>query len=339
MVAVTRAAFGVPRVVIGGALPSGKGPFCCTLRPVDRFGLFVDAGYLLMAGGSLCVNAESRTEVVCDYAGIHKALVDYAADHCGLPVFRTYWYDGAPGVHRVPTTDHLAISRFRLLKLRLGRIIQNQQKGVDSMIYRDMTTLAREKAISVAYLLSGDEDLREGVVSAQDLGVQVFLLGVPDSNQSFTLINECDHHLLPDEEFWNPHFSRSIQASPSTAPALTIAVPADAETDDEDARSAGHTFCDLWLQSADPETAQLVLEAEPILPKDVDAPLLRSAEGAIGALSGREYLRRVVRNGFRERLRQILSTPDGTTSNDAPGDPTPPSATPPATAQSPPARP
>lgn len=57
-------------------------------------------------------------------------------------------------------------------------------------------TLARERAISDAFLLSGDEDLREGVRAAQDMGVRVTLIGIEAQgdkwNQSKQLVNEAD---------------------------------------------------------------------------------------------------------------------------------------------------
>ena len=81
------------------------------------------------------------------------------------------------------------------VKLRLGRInAKNQQKGVDALIYRDLTTLARERAICDAFLLAGDEDLREGVKAAQDMGVRVTLIGIDQ--------NEPLRHTAR-EAFWN----------------------------------------------------------------------------------------------------------------------------------------
>ena len=65
------------------------------------------------------------------------------------------------------------------MKLRLGRLnTNNQQKGVDALIYRDLMTLASERAVTDAFLISGDEDLREGVKAAQDRGVRVVLVGI-----------------------------------------------------------------------------------------------------------------------------------------------------------------
>jgi hypothetical protein len=75
-------------------------------------------------------------------------------------MLRVYWYDGAPDA--IPLSDHLAIAKLTNVKLRLGRLTRGEQKGVDWLIIRDLMTLARERAIATALLVSGDEDLREG---------------------------------------------------------------------------------------------------------------------------------------------------------------------------------
>ncbi|MCL6554066.1 MAG: hypothetical protein K6W08_13230 [Firmicutes bacterium] len=61
-----------------------------------------------------------------------------------------------------------------------------------------MLTLSRERAIARAYLLAGDEDLREAVVSCQGMGVQVVLMGVASTkpNQSGSLRREADESLI-----------------------------------------------------------------------------------------------------------------------------------------------
>jgi uncharacterized LabA/DUF88 family protein len=79
---------------------------------------------------------------------------------------------------------------------------------VDALIYRDLMTLARERAICHAYLVAGDEDLREGVVAAQDMGVRVVVMGIPATkgkNQSEAPIREADEHLLLDREMLRKH--------------------------------------------------------------------------------------------------------------------------------------
>ena len=144
---------------------------------MDRCAVFVDAGYLYAEGGKLSGIGPSRRDVRLDALRANEFLVGLATTACRLPVLRTYWYDGARD--RIPTAEHQAISDLPNVKLRLGRLNQrHQQKGVDALIYHDLMTLARERAVSAAYLLSGDEDLREGVRAAQEIGVRVTLVGI-----------------------------------------------------------------------------------------------------------------------------------------------------------------
>lgn len=182
---------------------------------MDRHALFIDAGYLLMAGGEVCVGAQRRAEIACDVPQLVSALAKFTEADSGLPLLRTYWYDGASGPDGQPSTDQYRVAGIPNLKLRLGRIVARSQKGVDSLIMRDMMTLARERAVATMYLLSGDEDLREGVVAAQDMGVRVVLVGLPPatrSRQSFRLINECDDAHALDKDFWTPFFTPTVPA-------------------------------------------------------------------------------------------------------------------------------
>lgn len=273
---------------------------------MDRFGLFVDAGYLLASGGDLCCQTKRRHEIQCDYERVHRALVDRAQDECGLPHLRTYWYDGGLGPHSQPTVDQLAIAGLPRVKVRLGRVINGQQKGVDSMITRDLMTLARERAIAVAYLLSGDEDLREGVLAAQELGVQVILLGVTARtgvNQSFTLINECDGHDILDRAFLSAYFGRREADERIPSPLQPVA---EGGTEDEVASNVGRRFAEQWYPTVEPRTARLVASRFPSVPRDIDAIMLRTAEATLGSLKEREDLRRVVRNAFIDRLSRLL---------------------------------
>jgi len=219
---------------------------------VDRSAIFVDAGYLLAEGGRLTCGTTSRAGFHCDYAALAAALARWVRNHSGgLETLRTYWYDGA--ARGIPTADHERIGGLSYVKVRLGRVSQGQQKGVDALIYRDLMTLARERAIARAYLLSGDEDLREGVVAAQDMGVQVVLLGVPTqqrTNQSAALVREADEHVVLEKDFWAPFFSQPEEAGMLDAIA---AGPGEAQT-------AGRAFAIDWLASVDEPSVVALLD-------------------------------------------------------------------------------
>ena len=146
----------------------------------------------------------------------------WSCANCKLPVLRTYWYDGAK--RGIPTQAQQAVASLPNVKLRLGRInFQNQQKGVDALIYRDLMTLARERAICEAFLLAGDEDLREGVRAAQDQGVRVTVIGIPPAqraNQSEELRMEADENLSLDRAQLSPLFALTRVPSVPSARAV-----------------------------------------------------------------------------------------------------------------------
>jgi uncharacterized LabA/DUF88 family protein len=256
---------------------------------MDRSAIFVDAGYLLAAGGSLTCGTSSRAAFSCDYKGLATRLSGWVDEHNGgrFKTLRTYWYDGA--INAVPTSDHERIGGLPYVKVRLGRLIRNEQKGVDALIYRDLMTLARERAITCAYLLSGDEDLREGVVAAQDMGVQVVLLGVPSSraNQSAALIREADEHVVLPKEHWEDHFtSTAAAANPTATP-----TPAAAQT-------AGRAFAISWAQKATSADLDELLSGEPRVPSEIDVAMLVDAEKIVGPLRDRQDLKRELRAAF-----------------------------------------
>jgi hypothetical protein len=231
-----------------------------------------------------------------------------------MPSLRTYWYDGA--VRGVPTADHELIGGFAYVKVRLGRVVHGEQKGVDALIYRDLMTLARERAIARAYLLSGDEDLREGVVAAQDMGVQAVLLGIPTSqraNQSAALIREADEHVVLDKGFWDPFFSRhepdtaeeatdtQVKAEPRK-PEAAVAGAAEAQT-------AGRAFAVRWINETSPEEANELLGKFPRIPGELDLALLVDAEKTLGSLRKRQDLKHEVRGAFWGALKAGAPAP------------------------------
>jgi uncharacterized LabA/DUF88 family protein len=257
---------------------------------MDRCAIFVDAGYLLSAGGWLCCN-QPRAGTRCDYKAVTETLRTWCSTDAGLPVLRLYWYDGAPNL--VPSPDHNQLAALTEVKVRLGRVTGGEQKGVDSRIVRDLITLSRERAMETAYLLSGDEDLREGVAEAQDVGVRVVLLGLPPtrrSRQSYTLIAEADKHVVLDKEFWVPFFSPAAPATllpapppaPLTAPVELPAppsspAPADGDLVDEAAREYARASI-----AGDEGRRRTLLDGRPAIPREIDVGLLQAVSARLG---------------------------------------------------------
>jgi hypothetical protein len=162
---------------------------------MTRVAIFVDAGYLF-AQGSVALTGEKRARPDCrlNETAVLAALAEVAKAKCdGVRVLRTYWYDAAP--RSGPTAHHTSLAGTDYVKLRLGAMNGvGQQKGVDSLIVTDLIELARNRSISDAVLLSGDEDVRVGVQLAQNFGVAVHLIGIYPArgSQSAALRQESD---------------------------------------------------------------------------------------------------------------------------------------------------
>lgn len=161
---------------------------------MGRSAIFVDAGYLFAQGSVLLTGTRQGREMMS--LDIPKAVAELKAvaqTRCDLPLLRIYWYD-AMRLGR-PTPEQVSLADADDIKVRLGQInAAGEQKGVDALIITDLAELARNQAITDAVLVSGDEDVRVGVVLAQQFGVRVHLIGIQPSrsNQSRSLMQEAD---------------------------------------------------------------------------------------------------------------------------------------------------
>ena len=162
---------------------------------MSRVGVFVDAGYLF-AQGSIALTGAKQERRHADLKqnrllGLLQSVAFQQSE--GRELLRIYWYDGV--LRTGPTAQQQNMAGADNVKLRLGLINEyGQQKGVDSLIVTDLVELSRNRAISHALLLAGDEDVRIGVEIAQSLGVRVHLLGIEPSrgSQANTLLSEVD---------------------------------------------------------------------------------------------------------------------------------------------------
>jgi uncharacterized LabA/DUF88 family protein len=274
---------------------------------MDKSAVLVDAGYLLAQGGLVTCGTKRRAEFDCAYEPLISALTDLAGDHCGLQALRLYWYDGAR--ERIPTSDHLRIGNLPYVKVRLGRIGQDgRQKGVDALVYRDLMTLARERAISRAYLVSGDEDLREGVVAAQDLGVQVVVVGLARSSTSSTsqsreLIREANEHIVLAPDFLGQFFSRPEAIDP------------DKDVSHTALEKTGRELGAQWSASATQSEIQAILEQNS-LPREIDAQLLKDATRALEISRIPDEVVRDLRAAFRSSVERALKKSGGVAPTD-----------------------
>jgi uncharacterized LabA/DUF88 family protein len=159
---------------------------------LDRTAIFVDAGYVFASGSKLVAGDKlARSQLRLDHEVLLTLLVGLAAELTALPLLRIYWYDGASGA---ANPAQVALSYRPTVKLRLGLVTERGQEGVDELMALDLVTLARNRAMADALLLSGDDDLRPAVEQAQELGVRVHLLGIPKAreNQAAALVQAAD---------------------------------------------------------------------------------------------------------------------------------------------------
>jgi uncharacterized LabA/DUF88 family protein len=161
---------------------------------MERVAVFVDAGYLFAQGSvALTGTKQGRQYLSLSIPDVLAALRGVATQQTQLPLLRVYWYD-AIRLGR-PTTEQMALADSADIKIRLGQVnAAGEQKGVDALIVTDMAELARNRAMADAVLVSGDEDVRVGVMLAQQFGVRVHLIGIHPAraNQSRSLQQEAD---------------------------------------------------------------------------------------------------------------------------------------------------
>lgn len=262
---------------------------------MDQFTVLVDAGYVYGAGGQLLFGTTDRSMLYLDASRFNTLLVERCRQHtAGLRYLRTYWYDGARDA--TPTPTHIAISSQPRIKLRLGRLTLHGQKGVDSRIVRDLITLSRERAVHTIFLVSGDDDLREGVSEAQDVGVAVVLVGIEpltgEANQSQSLIREADDHIVLRKAELATFLSQRTPAPNQASSPSSVA---------EDPLAIGQGFA-KGLEKDQSLIERLQKEA-PRIPMDLDQRLLQEAEKRLGSLQGKEELRRLLRRGFWQGIK------------------------------------
>lgn len=189
--------------------------------------VFVDAGFLLAVGGTEIAGTSLRSAFRVDYDKLIQGILARTAEHSGLGVLRVYWYDASKDA--LFTDQHKQIGLLPDVKVRLGRISFNgEQKGVDLKLGLDLVGVARNRAASVAYLVSGDDDLAEAVEEAQDLGMKVVLVGVENRDHRLGVTAVAEHLALRVDsiialpvELIEACFTKSVSASPrpTVAPA------------------------------------------------------------------------------------------------------------------------
>jgi uncharacterized LabA/DUF88 family protein len=185
---------------------------------VDRCALFVDASYVL-ADGAMAVHGTRRGESVSwDYEGLLQLLSDLAQERTGLPVLRCYWYEATVDGRRTAEQD--ALADIPGIKLRVAKIRPGRREGVETEIHRDLTTLARNSAVSDALVLSAEEDLAQVIADVQDLGMRVTLGHIAvDGNWTISrsLRQESDDIIEIGGDQLRPYVELIVGAEPAHA--------------------------------------------------------------------------------------------------------------------------
>ena len=274
-----------------------------------RFAVFVDAGYLYAQGSTaLAGHKLVRTDVELNLSEIVTKLLKASAAKTGnAPLLRIYWYDGLRRGEL--SSDQKKLANADDIKLRLGIVNRaGRQKGVDSLIVTDLDDLARNRAITDAVLLSGDEDLRIGVQIAQSFGVRVHLIGIEPSrdSQSLSLLQEADTTTewckvdICTFMALKSGFEGRAQAFGDSGPT---------EVADDLAVASEQVISDFVssLGQAELESIDSLGEAESI-PRDFDGPLLamcgKRMERKLNAAE-----RRQMRKQFRGKVRERAEGP------------------------------
>ena len=266
---------------------------------MDRYAIFVDAEYLYTEGGILCCNSPDRQEILLYGLGANDFLIGLATDVSDLQPLRTYWYDTSGD--GVPTPAQQLVATLPNMKLRLqtgtGR---DPQSSMGAAIRRDLSTLARERAICDAFLLSADEDLLDCVSEVQDLGLRVILITIASRDERrdppADLVTESDEVIKLTKD----DLSRFIRRRRS---------PDDAASDTYDpvdsVAAAATEFAESWLYRASDDEFDALLDQRPRIPESLDGDLLYAVENVIGgSLRGQDRLRRAVRQAFWNRIDQ-----------------------------------
>ena len=258
----------------------------------------MDAGFLYSAGSEAVTGiGHDRVDVQVDRPQMFEKLSELARARAGgAPLLRIYWYDGS--IRSGLTEDQEAWASMDDVKLRLGVVnTWGQQKGVDSLIVLDLVELSRNRAISDAVLVSGDEDLRVGVQLAQSFGVRVHLVGVASGapNRSNSLFQEAD----TVEEWTGEELSGVLAVNSDTAESGMVGSGSESRETVALDQAVDEVMATM---QADVMDTIANLPIREMIPSEVD--------GAMLAIAGRSLeveLSRSHKHYLRSRLRQRVA--------------------------------
>ena len=262
---------------------------------MDRAAIFVDAGYVYAAGSRLIANERlSRSRLSLNYEGIVEQLRKVCEEVTGVSLLRIYWYDGTGSG---PTPPQRALAFRDNIKLRLGFVTPHgSQQGVDALMVNDLIALARNRAMSDALILSGDEDVRVGVQQAQEFGIRVHLLGIEPTreNQSALLAQEADTLRELNKEEVSTFLAKSDGRPES-------------ELEDDETKTLLDDAAFEIADTLNPDEVDEALEMaeKGSVPATIDRRLLISGTQALGGGQLSNEQKRWIRAAFVEACREV----------------------------------
>lgn len=250
---------------------------------------FIDAGYLLSVAGELSLGTSIRGQISFNYQAMIHKLSQRLRDASSTELLRMYWYDASP--HGIPTQDQAVISGLSGVRLRLGVLDQGRQKGVDTMISRDILRFANNPRIDTVILVSGDADLVPTLEEAGDLGARVFvqfIAGIGRQKFAYSLMGVADQMGYLEAAFFEGLVRKRGMAS--LPPGI------------KHFNQLGFEYGTRWAAENWPLTNELIADL-PKLPRDLDAELLSAAVEYFEEADLREGDRRTLRSGFADGIR------------------------------------
>ena len=197
----------------------------------SRCAVYVDAGYLLASAATRVTGTSLRSGVHVLYDHLVDALIEQAEETSQLPLLRVNWYDsGSRG--GLPDPFQEQIGMLPRVKLRLGRLsYSGEQKGVDLRIGLDLVMHARNQAVDMIFLVSGDDDLTEAVEEVQGHGIPVMLLAAPDKDGlphavSRHLLREADGIVTINPDAIDMYVQARTRPEPAPEPVVAVEEPA-----------------------------------------------------------------------------------------------------------------
>lgn len=273
--------------------------------------VFVDAGYLFAQGSVALTGAKrNRSELRLNEAAAFSAFRDLAYEKSeGCRLLRIYWYD-AP-LHRGMSAQQSSLAASDRVKLRLGVLNgRGEQKGVDSLIVTDLIELARNRSITDALLVSGDEDVRIGAQIAQSHGVSIHLLGIHPArgSQSHLLRQEADTTTEWDGKvvstFLSTIASEAVMAAGVPAPPQVTA-SGNNSSRDEIMKSVTDAMLGA-LTTDELKELKVFWTSRPGLPPEMDRPMLARCREGLGRDLTQEE-KRSVRADFVKAIQALPS--------------------------------